>query len=457
LKALPEKKKVANDVLLMHSEGLRRKKLDPTQNIRERQAFEKSVEHLYLFGRETRFELDIDCLYPSEKRNVVRKLEKEGIEKQVEYFTSTINIVKQSICVMPDMATRPKDWQECIVNNKFVIINGQHSIMASKKICADEEHDDEDLKMKLKKWDCFVVWGDSSHQLNTLSTKYNEPNLLGNWASTLPKTIAHCRELWVENGRPLKVRKNAIPGSKEEEIQKKNWDIFISRCEGAFTSNSLRKNKVDFERLGERSIIMASDETYEKWKSVFERHEDGTLIDPRTMTKMNAIPKGDNKTGVLPYVYKPLTSGRLRGMMNIGDKALAECADKILDLQPTIWFVKEPSSNPTCRKLEDWIDRKKNKTLIVSLINEEYLKLDSLPNNKARQSLIDTNGEVDVKQWKRFKKKYLIMGRHMDELIRSAGETYFMGQRIKNFKDKPNVPEECKLNIRFVSFILVVD
>jgi hypothetical protein len=83
--------------------------------------------------------------------------------------------------------------------------------------------------------------------------------------------------------------------------------------------------------------------------------------------------------------------------------------------------------------------------------------LGSLPNNKAQQSLIDTNGEVDFKQWKRFKKKYLIMGRHMDELIRSARETYFMGQRIKNFKDKPNVPEECKLNIRFVSFILVVD
>jgi hypothetical protein len=45
----------------------------------------------------------------------------------------------------------------------------------------------------------------------------------------------------------------------------------------------------------------------------------------------------------------------------------------------------------------------------------------------------------------------------MDELIRPVGETYFMGQRIKNFKDKPKVPEECKLNIRFVSFILVVD
>jgi hypothetical protein len=68
---------------------------------------------------------------------------------------------------------------------------------------------------------------------------------------------------------------------------------------------------------------------------------------------MNAILKGDNKTGVLSYVYKPLTSSRLRGMMNIGDKALVECADKILDPQPTIWFVKEPSSNPTCCNLED--------------------------------------------------------------------------------------------------------
>jgi hypothetical protein len=88
--------------------------------------------------------------------------------------------VKQSICIMPNMASRPKDWQECIANDKFVIINGQHSIMTCKKICADEENDDEDLKMKLKKWGCFVVWGDNSHQLNTLSIKYNKPNLLGN-------------------------------------------------------------------------------------------------------------------------------------------------------------------------------------------------------------------------------------------------------------------------------------
>jgi hypothetical protein len=34
--------------------------------------------------------------------------------------------------------------------------------------------------MTLKKWGCFVVWGDNSHQLNTLSIKYNKPNLLGN-------------------------------------------------------------------------------------------------------------------------------------------------------------------------------------------------------------------------------------------------------------------------------------
>jgi hypothetical protein len=58
------------------------------------------------------------------------------------------------------------------------------------------------------------------------------------------------------------------------------------------------------------------------------------------MTKINVISKNDNKICVLPYVYKPLTSGCLRGMMNINDKTLTECIDKILDPQPTIWFVK---------------------------------------------------------------------------------------------------------------------
>uniref|UniRef100_A9U5H9 Predicted protein n=1 Tax=Physcomitrium patens TaxID=3218 RepID=A9U5H9_PHYPA len=227
-------KKKDNDVILIHSDGIKQKKLDLVKNVQEKKEFEKSMDHLYLFGREICFNLNIDCLFLSEKRDVVHKLEAKGIEKQIEYFTTTINLVEQTMCVMPAMFQCPKDWNECVQNKKFVIINGQHSIMTSKEICLDEYNKDLELKAKLQTWKCYVIWRDVEHELNNLSSKFNEPNLLGHWTSSLPKTIDHCRELWIENRRLQRIQKNMVPNSSEKKLQKKVWNIFVSSYKGAF-------------------------------------------------------------------------------------------------------------------------------------------------------------------------------------------------------------------------------
>lgn len=52
------------------------------------------MDYLYLFGREICFNLNIDCLFFSEKWDVVYKLEVKGIEKQIEYFIIIINFVE---------------------------------------------------------------------------------------------------------------------------------------------------------------------------------------------------------------------------------------------------------------------------------------------------------------------------------------------------------------------------
>jgi hypothetical protein len=53
------------------------------------------------------------------------------------------------------LRAKPRDWNE-IKNKKFMIINGQHSIAASKELQVDGCS--EDRRCSLEKWDAIVVW-----------------------------------------------------------------------------------------------------------------------------------------------------------------------------------------------------------------------------------------------------------------------------------------------------------
>ena len=258
---------------------------------------------------------------------------------------------------MPDMATRPKDWNECVQNGKFIIINGQHSIQASKKICENvENYPDPELRMKLQKWDCHVVWSNNEDQLLSLSAKYNETNVIGQFVSSLSKTLAHCRELWVSHGKPEKVRVNTVPDSVDEITNKKQLDLFRNAVTSAYTSHL---NKVDQNvfLLGEKSIIVSKDSTWYKWKKVFRHHEDGTLFDPQTGLFLKDVPKAGNRKEANVYDYDPLTSGRLRCLFHLEEASVAECAEHILEEpQPRIWIAKAPSTYHYSRSIKDWCD-----------------------------------------------------------------------------------------------------
>lgn len=121
-----------------------------------------------------------------------------------------------------------------------------------------------------------------------------------------------------------------------------------------------------------------------------------------------------------------------------------------------IWSFCGPRNKSIIKQQARWSKKKKknkNKNTILSL-NEEHQKLGPLKNNERRKPLIDSNGEVKRKAWKMFKDKHLITGRHIDELLRSAREPFLIEERIKNFKDKPIVSEDCKSNIGY-DFCLV--
>jgi hypothetical protein len=101
----------------------------------------------FVFGMQS-FKVDIAQCMVAKDEYIIRKMEAE-IVKSVKAELLQMGDInqRQKICLTPVDAqgdllrTKPKDWNE-IKNNKFMIINGQHSIQASKELqlegCGEE-------------------------------------------------------------------------------------------------------------------------------------------------------------------------------------------------------------------------------------------------------------------------------------------------------------------------------
>lgn len=64
---------------------------------------------------------------------------------------------KQTLCVMPvGMRTKPTKWEE-IMNRKFWLINGQHSVAASRLMVEPGRGLDESVIKHVRTWYCFIV------------------------------------------------------------------------------------------------------------------------------------------------------------------------------------------------------------------------------------------------------------------------------------------------------------
>jgi hypothetical protein len=81
-----------------------------------------------------------------------------------------------------------------------MIINGQHSIVASKELQVDGCG--EDRRRALEKWDAIVVWDLDPVRLTKISKFYNSTNHLNHVQSTCGNQIVSGRNIWITNGRP---------------------------------------------------------------------------------------------------------------------------------------------------------------------------------------------------------------------------------------------------------------
>ena len=81
-----------------------------------------------------------------------------------------------------------------------MIINGQHSITASKELqisgCADKR------RLELAKWDAYIVWSLDPVKLTNISKFYNSTNHLEHVQPTWGWQIISGRNIWLAHGRP---------------------------------------------------------------------------------------------------------------------------------------------------------------------------------------------------------------------------------------------------------------
>ena len=107
---------------------------------------------------------------------------------------------KQTLCVMPKLDYKPKDLEE-MADCEFYIINGQHSVAASKSMIAGNVP--EAIRKDFRTWNCFVVWTEDVDKLRKISAFYNRVNHLTPFKPTWATNILAARAVWEKYGKPL--------------------------------------------------------------------------------------------------------------------------------------------------------------------------------------------------------------------------------------------------------------
>lgn len=178
--------------------------------------------------------------------------------------------------------------------------------------------------------------------------------------------------------------------------------------------NQVQRHKQYKDMRGEIYIITSPDSVWRLWRTVFERHESGDIIDPDTGLPFN---KAKNFKSM-----RPLVREFFRHLQGLTENEMAKAATHILHERPTakrpfshpkIVFSKPKTFLPSCYVMKDWADNRKMKTVIV----QELHKL--VPDAR-----IFVDGEIHGANWRRFKEEYNFTSASMAALMREAGEEY---------------------------------
>jgi hypothetical protein len=168
--------------------------------------FWETYSSAYIFGSGEKKDVHIDNLIDAPATFNIRVKEDTIVKEMLHYLVNMPDkTIKQTLCVMPVMPhgnkDPPKNWEE-VMGGKFYIINGQHSVAASKLMMEEESGVSDQVQKHFKTWKCFVVWSSDPGTLRHISAYYNRTNHFQPAPPSWATNILGARTVWIAMGRP---------------------------------------------------------------------------------------------------------------------------------------------------------------------------------------------------------------------------------------------------------------
>ena len=211
----------------------------------DRKKFVQLFGHLYPFGVEKVFHVHIKKMMQAKSYQVTRPLDEAGVALMKNYLIQTPPAwPHHNLCLMPKL-NKGERWREGmtwddIKNGNFIIINGQHSVAASREIIAHKDTE-QALKDKLKTWPCTIVWSEDPSMTVRLSYTLNNSNSFNKFTPTWTTQIMYCRRVWVKLGRPQKQRVNKAEATLDPKMMEA-WKVSMHIHTMHFLTPSLQSH-----------------------------------------------------------------------------------------------------------------------------------------------------------------------------------------------------------------------
>lgn len=197
--------------------------------------------------------------------------------------------------------------------------------------------------------------------------------------------------------------------------------------------------RIDWDKRGERQIIMASDEVWEKWEEVFKKYEGGQLIDLDTKDVISESTNAKEMTNLAN-----ITPTVLRGLNSLSMDHIGKAADHILSNPPRIFMGKAPRNWHQALSLEKWCDRRKWKDVLVRAIGDRIAYF----NRKQKNIFFDDQNRMKGASWRIWKQKKLFSSSIMQAILFSNGTEAFVSDSMSANKKTPEyAPPDCLVTI----------
>lgn len=189
--------------------------------------------------------------------------------------------------------------------------------------------------------------------------------------------------------------------------------------------------RIDWEKRGERQIMMAPDDVWEKWEEVFVKFESGQLIDLDTRQEVKHSQNAKDLTNLAH-----ITPTVLRGLNSLSMDQVGEAADHILSNPPKIYVGKGFKNWHQALSLDKWCERRKWKDVLVRAIGDRI----SYFNRKKKNIFFDDHNRMKVDVWRAWKQRKLFSSCIMQAIYFSTGAELFVSETMSVNRKTPEYP-----------------